>query len=85
MLGDHSEKKSAGFKKLSWRARSRLYEGAGIVRNKSSSFFRRAAGRTIAESDWEVHCPIWRRDHQKRAHPENAPVAAETVYGLNQS
>ena len=57
-------------------------EGAGICPNHQLVFPDVRPVQQLRKADWDVHCPICNAITKSAPTPENAPVSAETVYGL---
>jgi dTDP-L-rhamnose 4-epimerase len=57
-------------------------EGAGICPKHQLVFPDVRPVQQLRKGDWEVHCPICGAITKSAPTPENAPVGAETVYGL---
>jgi len=57
-------------------------EGAGICPKHQLVFPDVRPVQQLRKADWDVHCPICNAITKSAPTPENAPVGAETVYGL---
>src|SRR5438094_9308867 len=57
-------------------------EGAGICPKHQLVFPNVRPVEQLRKGDWKVHCPICDAITKSAPTPENAPVGAETVYGL---
>src|SRR2546421_1158068 len=57
-------------------------EGAGLCPKHGPVFPNVRPVEQLRKSDWKVHCPICDAITKSAPTPENAPVGAETVYGL---
>src|SRR5881227_1128188 len=57
-------------------------EGAGLCPKHGLVFPNVRPVEQLRKGDWKVHCPICDAITKSAPTPENAPVGAETVYGL---